>query len=109
MIQIDVPMPINCVDCDNREIRPLIGCKLIYSGCANCGRHPDCPLKEVSDKPSGKWEHISYFDGGYGMNETCSNCGCTIHGQIFDLIDKYCPNCGAKMESEDNNDREPTN
>ena len=53
-----------------------------------------------SDKPSGKWEHISYFDGGYGMNETCSNCGCTIHGQIFDLVDKYCPNCGSKMENE---------
>ena len=69
----------------------------------------DCTVPNVcpkSDKPSGKWEHISYYDGGYGMNETCSNCGRTIHGQIFDLVDKYCPNCGAKMiepqESEDN-------
>ena len=50
----------------------------------------------LSDKPSGKWEHITYYDGGYGMNETCSNCGHTIHGQIFDLVDKYCPNCGSR-------------
>ena len=50
MIQIDIPMPMNCVDCDNRGIRPLIGCKLIYDGCANCGIHPNCPLKEVPEK-----------------------------------------------------------
>ena len=54
-----------------------------------------------SDKPSGKWKHISYYDGGFGMNETCSNCGHTIHGQIFDLVDKFCPNCGAKMDLEE--------
>ena len=49
-IIIDIPMPINCVDCDNRAIRPLIGCKLIYQGCANCGRHPKCPIIEEIPK-----------------------------------------------------------
>ena len=46
---IKTPMPINCVDCDNRGIRGIVDCKLIYSGCANCGRHPNCPLKDDSD------------------------------------------------------------
>ena len=81
-------------------------CIGLYFAIAN-----DLPsVTPKSDKHSGKWEHISYYDGGYGMNETCSNCGCTIHGQIFDLVDKYCPHCGAKMvelqesEVEDGND-----
>ena len=46
---IKTPMPINCVECDNRGIRGIVDCKLIYSGCANCGRHPNCPLKDDSD------------------------------------------------------------
>lgn len=46
---IKTPIPINCVDCDNRGIRGIVDCKLIYSGCANCGRHPNCPLKDDSD------------------------------------------------------------
>ena len=58
MIQIDIPMPTNCKECDEREIRQLLWCRLIYSGCANCGRHPNCPLKEVSN---GKWIHRHYI------------------------------------------------
>lgn len=46
---IKTPMPINCVECDNRGIRGIVDCKLIYSGCANCGRHPNCPLKDDSE------------------------------------------------------------
>lgn len=46
---IKTPMPINCVDCDNRGIRGIVDCKLIFSGCANCGRHPNCPLKDEDD------------------------------------------------------------
>lgn len=46
---IDMDMPINCVDCDRRYIRGLLDCKLIFSGCANCGRHPNCPLKSTDD------------------------------------------------------------
>ena len=49
MIQIDIPMPTNCKECDERDIRQLLWCRLIYSGCANCGRHPNCPLKEVNE------------------------------------------------------------
>ena len=52
MIQIDIPMPTNCEECDERGIRQLLWCRLIHSGCANCGRHPNCPLKEV---PIGEW------------------------------------------------------
>lgn len=94
-------VPGSCFDCDlhNYHFCDSTG-NCIEQNMDDNTRADDCPLKEL---PSGKWKHISYYDGGYGMNETCSNCGCTIHGQIFDLVDKYCPNCGCKMESEDNN------
>lgn len=43
----DMEMPKNCVECDHLDLREALGCQLIYSGCANCGRHPDCPLVEI--------------------------------------------------------------
>lgn len=54
-------------------------------------------VEPKADKPKGRWTHISYFDGGFGINQRCSNCEHTMSGQIFDLVDNYCPNCGAKM------------
>ena len=40
-------MPKNCVECDNMNLRYSLGCELIFDGCANCGRHPNCPLVEI--------------------------------------------------------------
>lgn len=47
---------------------------------------------------TGRWEH----DGGYFANRwICSQCGYKFYFEKSEA--KYCPNCGAKMES-DNND-----
>ena len=46
---IDIDMPINCYECDRRYIRQLIDCQLIFRGCANCGRHPSCPLRSADE------------------------------------------------------------
>ena len=40
-------IPKNCVECNHMDLQQAINCQLIYSGCANCGRHPDCPLVEI--------------------------------------------------------------
>lgn len=46
----------------------------------------------------GRWEH----DGGHFANRwICSQCGYKFYFEKSEA--KYCPNCGAKMES-DNND-----
>lgn len=45
MIVIDMDMPKNCVECHEKGIQELLECRLIFSGCANCGRHPSCPIK----------------------------------------------------------------
>lgn len=50
----------------------------------------------LSRKKTGHWVHGEY----------CSECGCDVPGYIIDWKwqkdkdAKYCPNCGAKMESE---------
>ncbi len=47
---------------------------------------------------TGRWEH----DGGRFANRwICSQCGYKFYFEKSEA--KYCPNCGAKMES-DNND-----
>lgn len=47
---------------------------------------------------TGRWEH----DGGHFANRwICSQCGYKFYFEKSEA--KYCPNCGAKMES-DNND-----
>ena len=45
MIVIDMDMPKNCVECHEKGIQEMLECRLIFSGCANCGRHPNCPIK----------------------------------------------------------------
>lgn len=47
---------------------------------------------------TGRWEH----DGGHFANRwICSQCGYKFYFEKSEA--KYCPNCGAKMES-DNDD-----
>lgn len=47
VIRNDIDLPVNCVECDEMGIRG--DCRLIFSGCANCGRHPNCPLKSADE------------------------------------------------------------
>lgn len=50
MVAIDMEMPKNCVECNHMDLQQAINCQLIYSGCANCGRHPNCPLVEIEER-----------------------------------------------------------
>ncbi len=45
MILLDMEMPKSCEDCNIMGLRDFLECNLIFSGCANCGRHPNCPIK----------------------------------------------------------------
>ena len=53
-------------------------------------------LPSVTPKPkTGEWIPLNYKDEMWGYVYKCSNCGAT------EYKDNFCPNCGAKMESED--------
>ena len=66
-------------------------------------------LKEVKELPSvtqksGKWIEKEGWDGDiYYECSVCSEPFCLIEGTPTYNLYNYCPNCGAKMESEVNN------
>lgn len=53
-------------------------------------------LKAVDAKPHGLWHDIYQLDD-FHYSTICSVCG---EKMVFrnDLINHYCPNCGAKMD-----------
>ena len=71
----DMKMPKNCVECNHMDLQQAINCQLIYSGCANCGRHPNCPLVEIG---------------------TCKDC--EHRGVIYENGECYCENDGTLRE-----------
>lgn len=98
MIQIDMPMPKNCLDCP--ACNEYLMCAIPVNGRKwgendvrefGQGRPEWCPLKEQEVK-TGYW-----IDSA--GNDKCSICG----EEYSDLYPDYgnthfCPNCGAKME-----------
>ena len=44
-----------------------------------------------------KWK-MHTVDNGYNIDWKCTNCGFTMHTDFFGY--KYCPKCGAEMESD---------
>lgn len=57
----------------------------------------DAPAADVAPVVHGRW--ISKNPHGYEWTFVCSNCG-YVDGHPFNDRHNYCPNCGAKMESE---------
>ena len=54
----------------------------------------EMPIIQPKQK-TGRWEH----DGGHFANRwICSQCGYKFYFEKSEA--KYCPNCGAKMESD---------
>nr|DAE29752.1 MAG TPA: DNA-directed RNA polymerase [virus sp. ctyMK1] len=62
-------------------------------------------LKDIDEQPTVKPTHGKWIDEGgylttaYGSlhSYTCSECGADV---IIESYDNFCPNCGAKMEDE---------
>ena len=61
------------------------------------------PVADVQPVKHGKWKHVA------GMNSKCSVCShyfpvTEFDSRPFDI--NFCPQCGAKMEGDDDNDEE---
>jgi hypothetical protein len=74
-------IPKNCVECHNLGLQWALGCQFIYIGCANCGRHPDCPLVEIITCKECKYARQSEDNDRY----------CYLSGKYHD-IDYFCAN-----------------
>lgn len=60
------------------------------------------PAADVVEDKSGAWENMSEIDSAYVNTCRCSACGTTfwIDESPEDANYNYCPNCGAKMDEE---------
>jgi len=47
MIAINMEMPKSCIECEEKGIRFVNSCPLIFDGKADIERHPNCPLTEI--------------------------------------------------------------
>lgn len=72
----DLERPRNCIECNHMDLQQAINCQLIYSGCANCGRHPNCPLVEIEER-NQKLEKIRQIvnewnnDASHSFSDMC--------------------------------------
>ena len=104
MVGVDMEMPKNCVECNHMDLQQAINCQLIYSGCANCGRHPNCPLVDIEERKVGKWIYDKT-----SQNWRCSECNKTPKTLGYvgtaDFMKKefvFCNHCGAEMVGAEN-------
>ena len=67
------------------------------------GEIEDAPTADVEEVKHGKWEFINqaenYLEPPTGDMCKCSKCNFKI--DVSETLFKYCPNCGAKMDLED--------
>ena len=50
-----------------------------------------------TNRPIGKWKEIIIKANGYGLMYYQHDCCCELYKSPY----KYCPNCGANMEIDD--------
>lgn len=60
------------------------------------------PAADVEEVKHGKWENMTDVDSAYLNTYCCSACGTTfwIDEIPEDANYNHCPNCGAKMDKE---------
>lgn len=101
MIQIDMPMPTNCIDCP--ACNEYLMCAIPVNGRGwsendvkdfSQSRPEWCPMKEQEAV-----EPIKSLDKDDDFTFLCSNC----NGELFcgDILrDNFCPTCGRSVKWE---------
>ncbi|MCI6255960.1 MAG: hypothetical protein MR648_05120 [Clostridiales bacterium] len=82
----------------------------IHSGLADCiAREIDAlPSADVAPVRHGRWVHDHYENCSEQFEIVkCTNCGHKAYAMaIYVRGGNYCPNCGAKMDGDEHNERE---
>ena len=61
------------------------------------------PAADVAEVVHGRWILLGKNEHDYetSVEEKCSLCGRYVYRYDTELQDNYCPNCGARMNKED--------
>ena len=61
------------------------------------------PAADVAEVVHGEWILLEKNEHDYetSVEEKCSLCGRYVYRYDTELQDNYCPNCGARMDKED--------
>ena len=61
------------------------------------------PAADVAEVVHGRWILLGKNEHDYetSVEEKCSLCGRYVYRYDTELQDNYCPNCGCKMDKED--------
>ena len=64
---------------------------------SECEQAIDYAIKALENQKTGHWEYVQY-----DSNPKIGNYHCSVCRHIINPFEnqKYCPNCGAKMEGE---------
>ena len=97
------PKPIECEDAVRRQAVKELYCRICMETNVCYRSKENCEDLKLFDKlPSvqpnqktGHWKNKGFWKEEYALMGQCSVCG------RVRVIDEFCPNCGARMESED--------
>ena len=91
----DCGMADDCEDC--KQNASLCQYDIIYSKMDFCGWLDDAPTVDAVPVVHGHWREDQ---SGYGF-WICSACGFVSEASAADMLYKFCPNCGARLDEKD--------
>ena len=92
--------PIRADHCDKKNANEhfIFGIESVMEFVENL------PAADVAEVRHGRWEEASDGDG-----VVCSECGTDFCTMIHETEKfRFCPNCGARMDKEDDHDKHPS-
>ena len=107
---MEMEMPRNCWECEfNKSTFDRMDFCTLTNKQYNWGlseRPSDCPLIEVPEDVQpvkhGRWEEVQWIGGVVYSCSVCGRCAPWKELTTDQVCTEYCPDCGAKMDGEDN-------
>ncbi|MBQ1777940.1 MAG: hypothetical protein IIZ93_07260 [Acidaminococcaceae bacterium] len=97
-LKADYGMKDDCADCDKELRGKSKACEFdrVYTKMDFCGWLDDAPTVDAVPVVHGRWKEAPGVDFFW----VCSACGYPSEAFAANVLYKYCPRCGARMEEQ---------